>query len=56
MKNALEKLITERGLNETTVLNALTDAGMISDHCVRAMDVANADCKKACQFVEEFLS
>jgi len=45
--NALEQYISEYALDETDVLNSLTEAGVISDNCVLACDVADSDCAKA---------
>lgn len=44
-------LITREFLDEIAVLNGLTDAGLISDLCVTAKDVASKDCFRACQWV-----
>ena len=52
--NSLCSLITMLGLDETKVLNALQGyAGLISDNCVTAADVAGKDCFVACSWVLE---
>lgn len=51
--NSLEQLIAASHMDEFAVLNRLDEAGLISNHCVRAMDVADADCKRAVKWLKE---
>ena len=39
-------------MDETTALNDLQNVGIISDHCVRAADVAQADQRAAIEFLK----
>ena len=49
--NSLETYIRSKSLNEIESMNALQDAGVISDLCVFACDVAEADCTAAIAFL-----
>jgi hypothetical protein len=52
--NSLCLLISKLGLDEVRVLNALQgEAGLISDNCVTAADVAGLNCFHACAWVLE---
>ncbi len=47
----LEVYIATKNLNETQVMNALQDNGVISDQCVWASDVSETDCAAAIRFL-----
>lgn len=51
--NPLESYIAANHMDEFAVLNLLDEAGLISNHCVRAMDVADVDCKRAVKWLKE---
>lgn len=51
--NPLESYIAANRLNEFQVLNEIDDAGLISNHCLRAMDVARVDCERAVKWLKE---
>jgi len=50
--NSLETYLKSHGLEEVETLNKLQDFGKVSDLCVTAADVAEADCKRAIAFLE----
>lgn len=50
--NALERYLTITGTNEADAMNALQDMGIVSDNCVWAKDVAEADCLQAIEFLK----
>lgn len=54
-ETSLTIFIRRAGLNEVKALNALTEAGLISDLCVNAADVASCDCFAACLFLQNTL-
>lgn len=43
----------ERGFTESQAMNALQAAGIVSDNAVQFSDVANADCARATDFIEQ---
>lgn len=47
--NSLQKHL--KGENEISAMNRLTEAGIISDNCVLAADVAEVDCERAIWFL-----
>lgn len=49
--NSLEQHIHAKSLNEIESMNALQDAGIVSDLCVFACDVAEVDCTAAIAFL-----
>jgi hypothetical protein len=49
--NSLETHLRAKSLNEIESMNALQDAGIISDLCVFACDVAESDCTAAIAFL-----
>ncbi len=49
--NSLENHIRLKQLNEIESMNALQDAGIVSDLCVFACDVAECDCTAAIAFL-----
>jgi len=49
--NSLELHLREKKLNEIDSMNALQEAGIISDLCVFACDVAESDCTAAIAFL-----
>jgi len=49
--NPLELLISELGLDPVLTMNGLQDAGLVSDNCVTAGEVALVDCDGACAWV-----
>jgi len=49
--NSLETHLRAKSLNEIDSMNALQDAGIISDLCVFACDVSEADCTAAIAFL-----
>lgn len=49
--NSLEKHLSGKGLDEIQSMNALQDAGIVSDNCVLAQDVAECDCTAAIAFL-----
>jgi len=49
--NSLEQHLRAKSLNEIDSMNALQDAGVISDLCVFACDVAESDCTAAIAFL-----
>ena len=49
--NSLEQHLRAKSLNEIDSMNALQDAGIISDLCVFACDVAECDCTAAIAFL-----
>ena len=52
--NSLQSLIQILNLDETRVMNALQgEAGLVSDNCVSAGDVAGVNCFVACSWVLE---
>ena len=48
-KNQLEIFLENNQMDATSAMNALQGAGVISDNCVTAADVAN--CKAAIKFL-----
>jgi hypothetical protein len=54
--NALEKWLAEHFAGElgqeTETMNELQEHGIISDNCVRAADVADADARRAAEWLE----
>lgn len=50
--NALEDAIGKFQLDEVKTMNALQAAGLVSDNCVTARDVAAADCPGAAKAIE----
>jgi len=50
--NLLEQYIDKYALDEIETLNRLTEAGLISDNCVLACDVAESDCLKAIEWLK----
>lgn len=50
--NTLEKYIESHGWDEAEAMDTLQIAGIISDNCVTAKDVADVDCKEAVEFLE----
>lgn len=50
--NPLQTYLDLHRLDETYALNVLQDAGVISDLCVWAKDVATVDCWKAVQYLK----
>lgn len=51
--NSLELYIQKHGLDPVATMNRLTDAGIISDNCVNASDVASIDCFHACLWLQK---
>lgn len=51
--NLLQNYIILNGLSETDTMNKLQDQGIISDNCVNAEDVANVNCDRAVEWLEE---
>jgi hypothetical protein len=51
--NSLEKFLFENNFREPEAVNTLQDCGVISDNCIRAADVAEADCLAAITFLEK---
>lgn len=50
--NSLQRLISQMDLDEVKVLNGLqAEAGIVSDNCLVAADVAGVNCFKACEWV-----
>jgi hypothetical protein len=49
--NSFENHIRLKRLNEIESMNALQDAGIVSDNCVLACDVAESDCTQAIAFL-----
>jgi hypothetical protein len=50
--NSLCSLISMLGLSEVAVMNGLQgEAGLVSDLCVNASDVAGLNCYRACEWV-----
>ncbi len=49
--NSLENHIRSKSLNEIEAMNALQDAGIVSDLCVLACDVAEIYCTAAIAFL-----
>jgi hypothetical protein len=49
--NSLEAHIRAKSLNEIDSMNALQDAGVVSDLCIFACDVAESDCTAAIAFL-----
>lgn len=43
----------DHGITERDALNRLQEAGVISDHCVTAADIADADMPKALKWLVE---
>ncbi len=50
--NPLERYINEWQLDQFHVMEQLQLANIISDNCVLASDVAEADCAKAIEFLK----
>jgi hypothetical protein len=50
--NSLEKFVSQSELDPIQAMNDLQDAGIISDNCVSAQDVSNADCLRAIEFLD----
>lgn len=50
--SALEKYVRKNLLDSVKVMNALMDAGLISDNCVSVSDVADVDCAKAIAWLD----
>lgn len=51
--NLLEQHIADNALSPDAAMNALQDAGIISDLCVTPADVANADCFPAIVWLDD---
>lgn len=51
--NLLEQHIADNHLNPDLAMNALQDAGIISDLCVTPSDVANANCFPAIVWLDD---
>jgi len=49
--NSLEQHLRAKKLNEIEAMNALQDAGIVSDLAVFACDVAECDCTSAIAFL-----
>lgn len=50
--NSLQDYLAGVGADEAKAMDALQDAGIISDNCVWARDVAEADCPAAVEFLK----
>lgn len=50
--NLLEKYLRKNLFDPTRVMNALMDAGLISDNAVWPADVADVDCARAVEWLE----
>lgn len=50
--NILERCIQDYKLDEVKTMNGLQSAGIVSDNCVRAHDVAEADCLTAVERIK----
>lgn len=44
--NALQQFIQENKMDELKVMNALQNAGVVSDECVDAGDVPRSECER----------
>lgn len=51
--NALELWMSTQFKTERAIMHELQEAGIISDNCVWARDVANGDAEKAVQWLKE---
>ena len=51
--NALELWIVMNELDHASTMNKLTEAGLISDHCVTTSDVAEPDATRARDWLSE---
>lgn len=51
--NTLTRHIKTSKLDEFQIMNQLTEAGIISDNCVRSEDVAHKDCETACNWLKD---
>jgi hypothetical protein len=49
--NALETFLDASFLDEVEAMNRLQEHGIISDNCILAADVADADCEAAITFL-----
>ena len=49
--NSLESFLEAQGLDESSAMNKLQDAGVISDNAITAQDVANGDCLRAVKWL-----
>lgn len=47
--NLLERTILTMKIDEIKAMNWLQSKGIISDNAIKAADVADCDCQKACQ-------
>lgn len=50
--NTLETFLAESGRDEVTAMDDLQNGGIVSDLCVNARDVAEADCPAAVSFLK----
>lgn len=50
--STLEKYVLKNLLDPVKVMNALMDAGLISDNCIAIGDVADADCARAIEWLD----
>ena len=49
--SALEKWLCDNGFDADKAMNHLQAAGLVSDNCVSAADVAAADCARATAYI-----
>ncbi len=54
--NLLEQAIRSYRLDELKTMNSLQLAGVVSDNCVLACDVAPADCERAVAAMEKIFN
>ena len=50
--STLEKYVQKHLLDPVKVMNALAEAGIISDNCIAISDVADADCARAIEWLD----
>lgn len=50
--STLEKYVRKNLLDPVKVMNALMDAGLISDNCIAIGDVADVDCARAIEWLD----
>ena len=49
--NSLQPFLELSDIDPTDAMNRLQEAGIVSDNCVTAADVAEADCERAVEFL-----